>query len=217
MKKLAIGCGVVVVLVIVAATVAFYVVAFKVGSYVRDSGVLASLQTLSKGVVNQAPFTPPANGELTPEMMKRFAGVQESMYAKMGSRFNQIAAMQDEMLRRQREEHRQSTPSEDVKNVSAMMGFVLQAQSAWVDALNEQHFSTDEYVWVRGRVWAAVGSHALELSTRNLSEALKQGNAAARPIQIANPDDPALKRNKQLVAPYLPRAKQWGVFAFFGL
>ncbi len=215
MKKLAIGCGVVVLVLGIAASIAFYVVAKKAGSYLRDSGVLASVETLSKGVTNQTPFRPPANGELTEDLVKRFAAVQESMHARMGGRFQEVAAMQDEMLRREQAEHRQSTAAEDFKNVSAMMGFIVQAQGAWLDALNQQRFSMDEYQWVRGRVYAATGLHAMELSTRNLSDALKKGGAATRPIPGSG--DPVSQRNKDLVAPYVSRMKDWAVLAFFGL
>lgn len=157
MKKLAIGCGVVMLVLGVGASIAFYVAARKAGSYLRGSGVLESIETLGKGVTNTVPFTPPANGELTAEMVKRFAAVQDAMVAKLGGRFKEIAAMQDEMLRRQAAEHRKSTSAEDFKDVTAGMGFVLQAQGAWVDALNQQRFSMDEYQWVRGRVYAAAG------------------------------------------------------------
>lgn len=217
MKKLAIGCGVIVLVLGVGASVAFYVIAHKASSYLRESGVVDSLQSLSKGVVNQSPFTPPADGELTDGMMKRFAAVQESMSAKMGARFNQIAAMQDDMLRRQRVEHRQSTPGEDAKNLTTMMGFVVQAQGAWIDALNEQRFSMDEYEWVRGRVYTAAGQHVVKLGTRNLAQALAEGGSAAPPIAAVATGDAATEHNQQIIKPYLPRMKDWAVLAFFGL
>ena len=215
MKKFAIGCGVVVLILGVGASIAFYVVARKAGSYLRESGVLESIETLGKGVTNTAPFTPPANGELTADMVKRFAAVQDGMQAKVGGRSREIAAMQDEMMRREQVEHRQSTPAEDFKNVSAMMGFIVQAQGAWVDALNQQRFSMDEYQWVRGRVYGAAGMKLFEMDVRNLPDAVKQGGAVTRPIPGIT--DPVSEHNKQLVAPYVPKMKDWAVLAFFGL
>ncbi len=123
--------------------------------------------------------------------------------------------MQDEMLRREQAEQRKSTPGEDIKNVSAMMGFIVQAQAAWVDALNQQRFSMDEYQWVRGRVYVSAGLQVSEINPRDLPDALKQGRAVTRPIPGSG--DPVSQRNKDLVAPYLPRMKEWAVFAFFGL
>lgn len=215
MKKLAIGCGVVVLVLGVGASVALYVVAHKAGTFLRESGVLESIETLGKGVTNTALFTPPANGELTPDMVKRFAAVQDAMVAKLGGRFQELAAMQDGMLRRQAAEHRKSTPGEDFKDVSASMGFVLQAQGAWVDALNQQRFSMDEYQWVRGRVYVAAGLTVTELIDRNVLNTAKEGGSVTRPI--AGSGDPVSRRNKELVAPYIPKLKNSAVLAFFGL
>jgi hypothetical protein len=215
MKKLAIGCGVIVLLLGVGVSVTFYVAASKARSYLSESGVLASIETLGKGVNNTARFTPPANGQLTDDMIKRFVSVHETIVAKLGGRFNEIAAMQNAMMRREQAEHRKSTAGEDVKNVSAMMGFVLQAQGAWVEALNQQRFSTDEYGWIRGRVYSAAGLNLVELGNGNLQDMVAQGNVATRPI--AGSSDPVSQHDRTLVAPYIPKLKESAALAFFGL
>jgi hypothetical protein len=215
MKKLAIGCGVVLVLLAVGAGVVFYMAARRASSYLRETGVVDSLQSIGKGVTNTASFTPPANGELTAEWVARFAAVEDAMVARLGPRFQQIAAMQDEMLQREQAEHRKSTSAEDFKNVSAMMGFVLQAQGAWVDALNQQKFSMDEYQWVRGQVWAASGLNVVELASRDLAAAMKKGGETAT-REIA-PAGPVPARNRQLVEPLMQKLKDWMPLAFFGL
>jgi hypothetical protein len=215
MKKLAIGCGVIVLMLGVGTTVVFYVAASKARSYLRESGVLQSIDTLGKGVTNTAPFTPPANRQLTDDMIKRFVSVHDTIVAKLGVRFNEIAAMQKEMMRREQAEHRTSTSAEDVKNVSAMMGFILQAQSAWVEGLNQQRFSMDEYGWVRGRVYSAAGFNLVELGGRNVPEMMAQGSVVTRPI--AGSSDPVSKHDQGLVAPYIPKLKESAALAFFGL
>jgi hypothetical protein len=215
MKKLAIGCGVIVLVLGVGTTVMFYIAATKARSYLRESGVLESIETLGKGVTNNAAFTPPANGQLTDAMIKRFVSVHDTIVAKLGGRFNEIAAMQKEMMRREQAEHRKSTSAEDVKNVSAMMGFILQAQGAWVEGLNQQRFSMDEYGWVRGRVYSAAGLNLVELGGRNVQEMVTQGNVVTRPI--AGSSDPASRHDRELVAPYIPKLKESAALAFFGL
>jgi hypothetical protein len=214
-KKLAIGCGTVVLLVAVCAGVVFYIAARKAGTYLRESGVLASIETLGKGVNNTAPFAPPANGELTPDMVQRFVAVHDSIVAKLGGRFRELAAMQDDMLRRQAAEHRKSTAREDFKDVTDSMAFILQAQGAWVDGLNQQRFSMDEYGWVRGHVYAAAGLAVAELSNLNVQDMLKKGNVTTRPI--AGSSDPVSQRNKEVVAPFIPKLKESAALAFFGL
>ena len=101
MKKLAVGCGVVALVLVVGVSVALYVAASKARSYLRESGVAESLQTLSKGVNNTSPFTPPANDDLTSDTVRRFVAVHDAIVAKLGPRFKEIAAMQDDMLRRE--------------------------------------------------------------------------------------------------------------------
>jgi hypothetical protein len=118
-------------------------------------------------------------------------------------------------MRREQAEHRKSTSAEDVRNVSAMMGFILQAQGAWVEGLNQQRFSMDEYGWVRGRVYSAAGLNLVELGDRNLQEMMAQGNVVTRPI--AGASDPVSKHDQQLVAPYIPKLKESAALAFFGL
>jgi hypothetical protein len=212
MKKLAIGCGVMLLVLAVGAGIAGYYIYSKAKSYLSQFEAIAALE---KNVANRAPFTPPAGGDLTEDMVKRFAAVQDIMQARVGARFREIAAMQDEFLRRQEAERRKSTPAEDVKNVTAMMGFIVQAMGAWVDALNHERFSVDEYQWVRGRVYAAAGLQAMELIARKLPDTLEQGGNITRPI--AGPGGPVSERNRELVAPYLPKMKEWAVLAFFGL
>lgn len=214
MKKLAIGCGIIVLVLVVGVTVALYVVAHRARTYLNETGALSALQTLGKGVNNTAPFTPPANGELTADDVQRFAAVEDAMIAKLGPRFKELAAMQDEMLRRQGAEHRKSTSAEDFKDVTSSMAFILQAQAAWVDALNAQRFSMDQYQWVRGRVWAASGMNVSQLNSGDVAAAMKNGEAA-RPIAEAT--GPVPMRNRELVAPYQAKLKDWTPLAFFGL
>jgi hypothetical protein len=215
MKKLAVGCGIVALVLIVGVSVALYVAASKARSYLRESGVAESLQTLSKGVNNTSPFTPPANGDLTPDIVSRFVAVHDAIVAKLGPRFKEIAAMQDDMLRREQAEHRKATSAEDFKNVTAMMGFILQAQGAWIDGLNQQRFSMDEYQWVRGHVYAAAGLNVVELVDRNFSGNGQTDRVVTRPIPGSS--DPVSQRNKAIVAPFLPKLKESAALAFFGL
>jgi len=214
MKKLAIGCGVIVLLLGVATTVTFYVLAHKARSYLQQSGVMQSIESLGKGVTNNAPFTPPASGQLTDDMVRRFVSVQDAIVEKLGPRFRELAAMEDEMLRRQAAERRQSTAAEDFKNVTADMGFILQAQGAWVDGLNQQRFSMDEYQWVRHHVYAAAGLNVTELIGRNLGDMIARGNVTTKPIAESSE---VSQHDKDIVAPYLPKLKNAAALAFFGL
>src|SRR5262245_52844991 len=127
MKKFAIGCGIVLLVLCVGAGVGGYILYNKAKGYVAGMKetveALGSFSKYADSVENRTPFTPPANGELTVESMRRFAAVQAAMRVKMGPKFDQVAAMQDDMMKREQAEHRKSTPLEDFQNVTAMMKF----------------------------------------------------------------------------------------------
>ena len=210
MKKLAIGCGIVLLLVGIGAGIAGYMVYRTAKSYLAQFQQIAALD---KNVTNQSPFTPPATGELSEEHVVRFAVVQERMHNSLGKRIDEMTARQNEFQRRQESERRDASPGEVVAVVRDMMGLILEAKNAQVEALNQARFSLDEYYWVRERVYAAAGMTITELSLRNLPEAMREGNLTQ---QVRN-SDPVPPRNAQLVAPYLPKMKEWAPLAFFGL
>ncbi len=212
MKKLALGCLVVLVLCVIGAGIAAY---YIFGATIYVARQVEAFAALDKNVANTAPFAPPANSELTEDMVRRFATIQEYMHERMGPRFQEAAAREDEFLRRQHAEHRDASPSETLAVFKDVASFVMEAKNAQVDALNRVGFSLDEYYWVRGQVYGAAGVTVTEIALRNMSSAMKQGGEIVRPVGTAG--EPVPDRNKQLVAPYLPRMKEWAVVAFFGM
>ena len=219
MKKIAIAVLVILALVIVGiGGVGYYF-------FNKAKAFLAPIQqyaALDKDVTNSAKYQGPANGELTEDQVKRFMAVQEYMVTKLGPTFNQMKDKEDQFMQRQQSEHRQATPAENFTVITDMMKFILQAKNAWVEALNQQRYSIDEYYWVRGRVYAAAGMSVEELGLRKLTEALKEGGATAGQSmgsltsEVAS-QEPVPDRNKELIAPYMPKLQNWAVFAFFGL
>ena len=218
MKKLAIGCGIVLVLCLVAFGVVGYVIYSKARQYTQALTQFSEIAQLDKNVANKAPFTEPANGELTDDVMRRFVAVQESMTAKLGNRIKELTAKQDEFVRRQQAEHRDATPAEAFTVVTDMMGLILQAKTAQVEALNASHFSLEEYDWARRQVYAAAGMSITQFDLEKLQDAMKQGGVNADiPKEAREAAENVPPRNKQLVQPYLARLKDWAPFAFFGL
>jgi hypothetical protein len=219
MKKIVIALLIIVGLIVVAiGGVGYY-------AFSKARAFLAPIQqyaALDKNVTNTSPYTAPANGELTEDMVKRFMVVQQSMITKLGPTFNEMKATEDAFMARQQAEHRKSTPGEDFKVVTDMMQVILQAKNAWADALNQQRFSIDEYYWVRSRVYAAAGMQIEELGLRNLSEKLKEGGAfngdtSGKLTSEVASNQPVPDKNRELIAPYVPKLHEWAVFAFFGL
>jgi len=214
MKKLAIGCGVVIVVCVVAFTAGVYYLRSKAMPYLGQLTGMTELVKLDKNVSNSSPFTPPTGGELTEDQMKRFAAVQDSMHAKLGPRVEELKDKEDQVLKLQQGEHRKATPGENFTTITDLMKFILEAKNAQVEALNQQRFSLDEYYWVRGRVYGAAGVSAMEISMRNMQDSMKQGEMM-KPLSAAS--GASSEHDKKLVEPYLPKMKDWAVVAFFGM
>lgn len=218
MKKIAIAVLIIFGIIVVAIGGIGYYVFSKARAFLAP---IQQYAAIDKNVTNTSSYTPPANGELTEDMVKRFMAVQQSMKTKLGPTVDQMKATQDAFEARQQAEHRKATPGEDFKVITDMMQFILQAKNAWADALNQQRFSIDEYYWVRGRVYAAAGMQIEELGLRKLSESLKEGGLGSDPSgkltsEIAS-NEAVPDKNRQLIAPYVPKLQEWAVFAFFGL
>jgi hypothetical protein len=212
MKKFAIGCLIVVVLLAICGGVAGYWLYSKARSYV---GQFQALAEVDKNVANVAAFTVPANGELTEDMVRRFVAVQESMHTRLGARVEEMKAKQDAFLKRQQTERREASASESVAVVTDMMKLILEGKTAQVEALNQQRFSLDEYSWVKGQVYSAAGMDIVEISIPKVSDLTKQGGDVTKPLGELGAPVPA--RNKELVAPLVPKLKDWAPLAFFGL
>jgi hypothetical protein len=134
MKKLAIGCGIVLVLCVIGVTVAGVFVYMKVRSAAQGLTQIAEIQKLDNKLVNHAAFTAPANGELTEDYVRRFVSVQEMMTERMGTRVKELDAKVEALKRQQHAEHRDASISEAIGMFNDLMGLILQAKTVWVDA-----------------------------------------------------------------------------------
>jgi hypothetical protein len=216
MKKFAIGCGIALLLCVIALGGVLTYGYYKLRPYAESVRQFAQIGELDKRVANKTPFMAPANGELTDDGMRRFVAVQESMVAKLGKRVQELNEKANELNRRQQEEHRQASASEALTFVTDMMGLLLQAKTAQVEALNASHFSLEEYDWVRRHVYAAAGMSITQFDVDKLKDAMKNGGVNVDiPKEATSEDVPP--RNKQLVQPYLPKLKDWAPLAAFGL
>ena len=218
MKKLAIGCLVVVVIVLVVGGILGYIFVWRPASgYIASLRQLGEVSEIDKQVVNRSPFAPPAGNELTPEMVTRFAAVQEAMQQALGPRFAEMKTKYDYLDRLQKEEHRQPSFAEAMGAMKDLVGVFVLAKRAQVDALNKTRFSLDEYSWVRSRVYNAAGLPFSQLDFTRIADAAKRGRTDFQ-VEKAGLDEPIPERNKELVKPYLERLqREWVSLAFFGL
>jgi hypothetical protein len=221
MKKLAIGCGVVLVVLLIAGAVASYFVYNKVKSTVADLSVLGEIPTIERGVRNTATFTPPDSGELTQTQVTRYLKVQEDVRTLLGSRLDEFKTKYAELSARLDKD------KGSVLDVPAMMGAYrdlaktyVDAKKAQVEALNRAGFSLDEYRWVRQQAYAAVGMPIVDMDFAKVIDDAMAGRSPEKPGPphvggSIEPTGPEI--NKTLVAPHKKQLEDNAALSYFGL
>ena len=215
MKKFAIGCLIVAAVVIVVGGILGYFFIWRpASSYIASFSQLGEIADLDKQVTNKASFTPPASGELNKELVDRFVKVQEGMEQALGPTFTQLKTKYDVLDKAMKSEKREATVLEGVNALKDLATVIVQAKRAQVQALNTTSFSLDEYRWVRGQAYAAAGLPLTQIDLEGIAAAAKEGGNVVR--KAPEPGEiPAV--NKELVAPYAEKLKEWIALGFFGL
>lgn len=219
MKKLLVGCLVILVLGGVILAVGSYFLYRAASPLIEDARQyvqgMSELDDLERRITNRASYTLPASGELTESQVQRFVRVQEHVRAELGQRFSQI----EERYRRLNTGDRQDVPfTELLGSLREIAGVYVEARRYQVDALNREAFSQEEYSWVRDRMFQAAG---MEIGSRidlgKLEEAVREqtGLEGARADRLPMRDVPAA--NRALVKPYVDRMDEWLPLVFFGL
>lgn len=194
-KKWLAGCLLVLVLIVAGAVAAWY---FLLGPMWR-AGVdgakdWVSSVDLGDEISNQAAFTPPADGRLSPAQAEAFVRVQETVVAELGPELQRLA-----------EASRQSSPG-GLADVGAALGDVAGLATRWRAAqargVNASGLSRDEYAWVRRQSLAAMSQL---VDVQGLASQLEIPGLPA--IQAPDPDDAvaveAARHNAELLRPHL--------------
>lgn len=213
MKKLAIGCALVMlVALVVAGGGAFFLWQRYVKPMTGTIAEFSQFADIEKQVRNTSAFAAPAAGELTEDMVKRFASVQETMQARLGPRLDQLKAKYKAIDT----ERRRASFVEAVNAVKDLSGTLVEAKRVQVEALNRAGFSVKEYEWIRTKVYAAAGMVTSGLDLKNIQKmATEAGRGQARAPEETVSEEPA--RNRELVAPYRKKLQEWVPLAYFGL
>lgn len=218
MKKLAIGCGVVLLVVLVVVGAGGF---FLWTKYVRPmTGTITELSQLAdieKQVRNTSSFSQPDSGELTEEMVARFAKVQAAMEGRLGSRMALLKAKYAEIDEAMKSERREASFGEAMGALKDLSGIMVEAKKAQVEALNSAGFSVREYEWIRQQVYAAVGMAAASFDVKDLQAMAQRARSEAGSEEPEELNTTALEHNKRLITPYEKKLREWAPFAYFGL
>jgi hypothetical protein len=217
MKKFAIGCAIVLVLLLVVGGIGGYYLYHRfVGPMAEFVTNMQKVADIEKDIKNTSSFTPPENGELTEEMVSRFVKAQSHIQITLGTRMDALKATYEKLDKTRKSENRDASVSEGMGALRDLASLFLEGKKAQVEAMNQTGFSLHEYEWVRAQIYAAVGVVAAGFDLKKVAEQAKSGNVEG--LQGAEkeslPDVP--EKNKELVAPYEKQLKEWAPLAFFG-
>jgi hypothetical protein len=180
MKKFAIGCGIVVLLVAIAGAVGVFYFAHKVGSTVKQFTALGSLPEIERQVQDTRPYDPPASGELTDAQLTKLLAVQTAIKQQLGTRFEAL----DSKYRTLSESlnHRDANVTDAPALLSAysdLAATYLDAKRWQVAALNAQHLSLAEYQWIRKQAYAAIGLPVMDFDLARIISDVKAGHTSS--------------------------------------
>ena len=210
MKKLAIGCVVLLVLAIAGIAAVPYVLS-RISRTVTSAAEgfvaeLSSLPELERNVQKQGPYTPPPTGEPSREQVEGLVEVQQAIRTRLGPRAADL----------ERRYHRLRTRNNhDLSDYREYAATYLDAKRAQVDALNRTGFSLDEYRWTRAQVYAALGVPLVDLDLSRIVANVEGGgqSAPAYPTS-ASTASPAVK---ELVEPHRGALERNAALASYGL
>lgn len=216
MKKLAIGCLIAIVVVGIAGAIGAYFLYRQVRTTVTQFAEVGSVAEIERNVRNQTPFTPPSSGELTAAQVQKLVQVQSQVRARLGER-------QAELERKYKElsEKREATALDLPQLIAAYRDLAavwVEGKRAQVDALNAAGLSLDEYRWVRGQAYQALGIPIVEIDVARIIEDAKSGATGNQPGSIAGSFGPSgPDSNRALVEPHKEQLENSVALATFGL
>ena len=173
MKKLAIGCGLVVVLTGAAAAGVAYYLYRQVSSTIAQFSGFSDLPELEDGVRNKAPYTPPASEEVSDSQIEKLAQVQSTVRQRLGQKITEFEAKYKTLLQKQ------DATAVDIPAIIAAYGDLastwMEAKRSQIEALNAAGLSLEEYRWVRDQAYRALGKPFVDLDIGRFIEEAKRG------------------------------------------
>lgn len=216
MKKLLIGCLLTTVVLAIVGLAGSYWLYRKVSSTVSQFAEFAEVPKIEQQVRNTATFTPPASGELTAAQVERFVGVQAQVRQQLGQRFEEMQRRYKTLL---------DKPEATVVDLPALMSAYRDLAGTWMDAkraqteaLNAANFSLEEYRWVRGQAYTALGLPFMDVDVARLVESITSGQAPQEPARMGGSIGPGgPEQNQKIVEPFRKPLEDNVALASFGL
>ena len=215
MKKLAIGCAIVFVVVGVAVVGFGYYGYMKVKSTVAQFAELGQVTDIEKGVKNQALFNAPDSREMTATQLDRLVQVQTRVKTRLGASGAEMERNYKSLT------NKKETTVTDLPTLLAayrdLAHALVDAKRAQVEALNEIGMSLDEYRWIRTEAYRALGVPFVDMDVSRIAERAKNGQTAGVLQMNGALGDKGPEANVKLVEKYRKQLEDYMAMASFGL
>ncbi len=215
MKKVAIGCGVVAGVMMLALGVGSYFLYSAGKKYFEGYAELAEIPALNEQIRDQSAYRPPADGRMTAAQVEQYTRIQQSIRNELGARFRQLETKYDQLSRDLDETGRDANIRELLSAWADVISLVVDAKRAQVHALNQAGYSLDEYYWVRQQTLMALGYGAFAWNLEALAEDPSAMWAPKTPDATENLE--ALRHNRALLQEHEDSLDDWLALSFFGL
>jgi hypothetical protein len=172
-KKLAIGCAILILVAAAAILGVGYYGYLKVRSTVSQLAELGQVHEIERGVKVQTPFVVPVSGELTSEQVDKLMKVTSRVRARIDQ---DIAVFQ--RTYKTLADKKDATAADLPALLSAYRDLAsdwLNAKREQVKALNDVGLSLDEYRWIRSTAYGALDIPFMDVDFGRIAEQVKKG------------------------------------------
>ena len=215
MKKFAIGCGIVLLLVCVGAAGAAYYLYNRVASTLTQFAEIGKVPELERSVRNKSAFVPPASEELTDRQIEKLLKIQADVRSRIGERMAAFETKYKSLAEKEKA---------TVTDVPALLGLPrpggdVDGREAQPDqALNAADLSLEEYRWIRDQAYRAIGVAYVDLDIAKIVDEAKRGvtsQEAGRLLGAVEPVGP--ESNRTRLEKFKQQLQQNVALASFGL
>ena len=215
MKKLAIGCGLALLITGIAAAGIAYYLYRQVSTTVAQFAEFANVSDIEQNVRNRTTFTPPATEVLTEAQVEKLVQVQTLVRQKLGEQIKVFESKYKALA-----DKKDATVADAPMILSAYRDLAagwMEAKRNQVEALNTVNLSLDEYRWIRHQAYRALGQPFMDLDITKLIDDARRGvsSQGAEVRGAVGPEGP--EANQKLVEKFRKTLEDNLALASFGL
>jgi hypothetical protein len=216
MKKLAIGCLLILVVGGVAAAGGAYYLYYRVKSAVSQFAELGKIPEIEDGVQIKTPFVMPAGGALTQNEVDRFVQVQTRVRARLGQNFDLLQRKYKALS-----DKKDATVTDLPQLIAAYRDLAaswLDAKRAQVEALNDVGLSMSEYRWIRSEAYKSLNLPLVDIDFATIAKQIRNNKQPSEEIMLGGAfSGAASQANAKLVERYRKQLEDNMPMATFGL